>query len=97
MYKKILGQIRNLFFKEERYDTSLRRQCILEEYKLIFEQVRNSDDLTKLLASRKLIRDFQQGAIDVKEESWTRPYLMDLHRAWNIKYRYWKRIRGRGK
>ena len=96
MYKKILGQIRKLFFKEERYDTSLRRQCILEEYKLIFEQVRSSDDLTKLLASRKLIRDFQQGVIDVQEESWTRPYLTDLHRVWTIKYRYWKRNRGRG-
>jgi hypothetical protein len=58
--------------------------------------VRSSDDLTKLLASRKLIRDFQQGVIDVQEESWTRPYLTDLHRVWTIKYRYWKRNRGRG-
>ena len=96
MYKKILGQIRKLFFKEQNYETSLRRQCILEEYKLIFEQVRSSDDLTKLLASRKLIRDFQQGVIDVQEESWTRPYLTDLHRVCTIKYRYWKRNRGRG-
>jgi len=97
MYKKILGKIRELFFKEERYDTSLRRQCILEEYKLIFGQVRDANDLTKLLETRKLIRDFQQGAIDVGEEQWTRQYLMDLHRAWNIKYRYWKRNRGRGR
>jgi len=95
MYKKILGKIRELFFKEERYDTSFRRQCILEEYKLIFEQVRNSEDLTKLLASRKLIRDFQQGIIDIEEESWARQYLMDLHRVWTIKYKYWKRHRGR--
>ena len=43
------------------------------------------------------IRDFQQGAIDVQEESWTRPYLTDLHRVWTIKYRYWKRNRGRGR
>lgn len=96
MYKKILGQIRKLFFKEQNYETSLRRQCILEEYKIIFEQVRNANDLTKLLEARKLIRDFQQGAIDVQEESWTRPYLKDLHRVWTIKYRYWKRNRGRG-
>ncbi len=33
MYKKILGQIRKLFFKEQGYETSLRRQCILDEYK----------------------------------------------------------------
>lgn len=95
MYKKILGKIRELFFKEERYDTSLRRQCILEEYKDIFTKIRESNDLTKLLESRKLIREFQQGAIDVGEEQWARQYLMDLHRVWTIKYKYWKRHRGR--
>jgi hypothetical protein len=95
MYKKILGKIRELFFKEERYDTSLRRQCIIEEYKDIFTKIRESNDLTKLLESRKLIRDFQQGTIDVGEEQWSRQYLMDLHRVWTIKYKYWKRNRSR--
>jgi len=95
MYKKILGQIRELFFKEERYDTSLRRQCIIEEYKDIFTKIRESNDLTKLLESRKLIRDFHQGTIDVGEERWARQYLMDLHRVWTIKYKYWKRNRSR--
>jgi hypothetical protein len=95
MYKKILGRIRQLFFKEQGYETSLRRQCILDEYKDIYVQAREAQTLTQLLHARKLIRDFQQAAIDVKEESWTRPYLMDLNRVWRIKYNLWKRNRGK--
>lgn len=93
MYKKILGKIRELFFKEERYDTSLRRQCILDEYRDIYVQTREAKNLTELLHCRKLIRDFQQGAIDVSEESWARQYLMDLNRVWRIKYNLWKKQR----
>jgi hypothetical protein len=97
MYKKILGKIRELFFKEQGYEVSLRRQCILDEYKDIYVQTREAKNLTELLHTRKLIRDFQQGIIDVKEESWARQYLMDLTRVWRIKYNLWKRNRGRDK
>ena len=93
MYKKILGQIRKLFFKEQGYETSLRRQCILDEYKDIYTQTREAQNLTQLLHCRKLIRDFQQGVIDVQEESWARQYLIDLNRVWRIKYNLWKRHR----
>ena len=93
MYKKILGQIRKLFFKEQGYETSLRRQCILDEYKDIYVQTREANNLTELLDCRKLIRSFQQGVIDVQEESWARQYLMDLNRVWRIKYNLWKRNR----
>ncbi len=52
MYKKILGQIRKLFFKEQGYETSLRRQCILDEYKDIYVQTREAKNLTELLHCR---------------------------------------------
>jgi hypothetical protein len=81
MYKKILGQIRKLFFKEQGYE--------------IYYQTREAKNLTQLLHCRKLIRDFQQGVIDVQEESWARQYLMDLHRVWRIKYNLWKRDRNK--
>ena len=95
MYKKILGKIRQLFFKEENYETSLRRQCILDEYKDIYVKTREAKNLTELLEARKLIRSFQQGIIDVNEESWSRQYMMDLTRVWRIKYNLWKRNRSR--
>ena len=95
MYKKILGKIRELFFKEQGYEVSLRRQCILDEYKDIYVQTREAKNLTELLQTRKLIRDFQQGVLDVQEESWARQYLMDLNRVWRIKYNLWKRDRNK--
>lgn len=96
MYKKILGKIRQLFFKEENYETSLRRQCILNEYKDIYVKTREASNLTELLHARQLIRDFQQGIIDVNEEPWSRQYMMDLTRVWRIKYNLWKRNKRRG-
>jgi hypothetical protein len=95
MYKKILGKIRELFFTEQRYDTSLRRQCILEEYKDIYVKTRESNTLTDLLHSKKLIKDFQLAVVDMKEESWARPYLVDLTRVWKVKYNIWKRNRSK--
>lgn len=95
MYKKILGKIRELFFKEQNYETSLRRQCILDEYKDIYVKTRESNSLTDLLYSKKLIRDFQLSIVDMKEEPWARPYVMDLTRVWKIKYNLWKRNRSK--
>lgn len=102
MFKKLLDNVIKWMYEYEetsdqkapepvKFDASLRRQLLLNDYREVVTQLKEADTLAKLLEVRKHINQFQQNVIENKEYSWGKQYILDLHRMWKIKYYQWKK------
>lgn len=98
MFKRLLDNVIKWMYKYKepspspvRYDTSLRRQLLINDYRELLVKIKQANTLVKLLEVRKDINEFQQNVIENKEYSWGKGFIVDLHRMWKIKYYHWKK------
>jgi hypothetical protein len=96
MFKKLLDDVRNFFSTDDRtvkegYEQALRKQLIIDEYKVLHEELRQAVTLGQLLELRKTIREFQQDIIENQNYSWGKIYITDLNNLWKQRYVQWKK------
>lgn len=97
MFKKMWNSLRNYFVREEQTQVGweVRRQEILDEYDDLIRRLYKVDTLVNLLELRTDIREFHQRLINTGLELKGRPYVMQLTKFWNIKYKRWKEMSAR--
>ena len=96
MFKKLLDDVRNFFGTKERtgkigYEQAIRKQLIIDEYKVLHEELRHATTLGQLLELRKAIREFQQDIIENQNYNWGKIYILDLNNLWKQRYTQWKK------
>jgi hypothetical protein len=96
MFKKLLDDVRNFFSTDNRtdergYEQALRKQLIIDEYKVLHEELRQAVTLGQLLELRKTIREFQQDIIENQNYNWGKIYITDLNNLWKQRYTQWKK------
>jgi hypothetical protein len=96
MFKKLLDDVRDFFSTDKRttkegYEQALRKQLIIDEYKVLHEELRQAITLGQLLELRKTIREFQQDIIENQNYSWGKAYITDLNNLWKQRYVQWKK------
>jgi uncharacterized protein YggL (DUF469 family) len=96
MFKKLLDDVRNFFGTEKRtdergYEQALRKKLIIDEYKVLHEELKHATTLGQLLELRKTIREFQQDIIENQNYVWGKIYIEDLNNLWKQRYTQWKK------
>jgi hypothetical protein len=96
MFKKLLDDVRNFFSTGKRtdeggYEQALRKQLIIDEYKVLHEELRHAETLGQLLELRKAIREFQQDIIENNDFYWAKIYTENLNKLWKQRYTQWKK------
>ena len=96
MFKKLLDDVRNFFSTDKRiveqgYEQALRKQLIIDEYKVLHEELKHAETLGQLLELRKTIREFQQDIIENQNYGWGKVYIEDLNKLWKQRYVQWKK------
>ena len=97
MFKKMWNTLRNYFIHENEIQVGweVRRLEILDEYDSLIRRLYKADSLAILLELRTDIREFHQKLINNGLEVKGRPYVMQLTKFWNTKYKRWKEMSAR--
>jgi hypothetical protein len=90
MFKNLWNRIRSWISDNTGSSQVIYKQLIINEYKSVLYAVHRASNLQQLLDVRTRIRNFHQMLIENRLEFWGRPYITDLNKLWNAKFRYWK-------
>ena len=90
MWKKLWGNICELFAPSDAHGKFLYKEAIVSDHKSVLYAVHNARTLQQLLDARNRIRALQQLLIENRLEFWGRSYIIDLNKLWLAKYEYWK-------
>jgi hypothetical protein len=90
MWKRLWGNICELFAPSDAHSTLLYKELIVSEYRSVLYAIHSARTLRELLDARKRIRAFHQLLIQNRLELWGRSYVVDLNKLWNAKFEYWK-------